>query len=63
VQHDYYQIILLPIMSIYVAKGFVLLVTEKYFIVLPGIHYWLSACFYAHIFVVYHTYYWINRPE
>ncbi len=67
VQHDYYQIIALPAISVFVAKGveFLLVAPKKYFYpVLP-----LALCFLSLLFSFgfswYHVreYYKINRPE
>jgi len=65
VQHDYYQIILLPIVSIYVAKGLHFLFTNtvfpKRFCALVTV----VCCLFMLAFSWYtmRTYYWINRPE
>ncbi|MBU1326628.1 glycosyltransferase family 39 protein [Patescibacteria group bacterium] len=65
VRHDYYQILVLPIISIYVGKGFYFLLTNRVFS--KAISYQLSAV--SLLFVLafswytIRTYYWINRPE
>lgn len=65
VQHDYYQILLLPVISIYVAKGLVFLwqygKNDK---IWAGIL-TLSAFAFMWAFSWYtvRSYYWINRPE
>ncbi len=65
VQHDYYQILLLPVISVYLGKGFAFLLTTPVFS--KFITYPLS--FITFLFMLafsWHTvrtYYWINRPE
>ena len=65
VQHDYYQILLIPIVSIYVAKGYALLISEKLFH--PFARYSLlviSLLFmFAFSWFTMRGFYWINRPE
>lgn len=65
VQHDYYQIILLPVVSIYVAKGFALLVTEKTFHAAARYSLLVVSLLFMLAFSWYNmrTFYWINRPE
>jgi len=65
VQHDYYQIILLPIVCIYVAKGLAFLLTEKIFhpiarysLLTVSVLFMLAFSWYTM-----RTFYWINRPE
>lgn len=65
VQHDYYQILLIPVVSVYVGKGFAFLLSNKVF---PRpICYLLSAiCFlfmFAFSWYTIRSFYWINRPE
>jgi len=65
VQHDYYQILLLPILSLYVAKGLWLMVTSKVFSRPMGI---ILACICVAFMIAFswytmRSYYWINRPE
>lgn len=65
VQHDYYQIIIIPAASIYVAKGLVFLLTDKTIDRLAG---WALAAvsvifMLAFSWYTVRTYYWINRPE
>ncbi len=65
VQHDYYQIILLPVVSIFVAKGMAFLCTEKEF-PLAARYSLLAVSFLfmiAFSWYTMRTYYWINRPE
>ena len=61
VQHDYYQILIIPVVAIFTAKGLVSLFRMK----LPGI---LVACIslvamFGFSWFTIRTYYWINRPE
>jgi len=67
VQHDYYQILLLPVISIYVGKGIFYLWTEEKKdvsifgargLALISLIFLLSFSWYT-----IRTYYWINRPE
>lgn len=65
VQHDYYQIILLPVISIYVAKGldFILShngfpVVSRYALSIVSVLFMLAFSWYA-----LRSFYWINRPE
>ena len=65
VQHDYYQILLLPIVAVYVGKGLAFLLSNTVF---PrAISYQLSAISFlfllAFSWYTIRTYYWINRPE
>jgi len=67
VQHDYYQILILPVISIYVAKGVVFLVQMKSefvsrvaSILLAGFCLVLAFAF---SWYTIRTYYWINRKE
>lgn len=65
VQHDYYQILLLPVVSIYLAKGFVFLFTSPVFSKLITYNLLLITFLFMLAFSWYtiRTYYWINRPE
>ncbi len=65
VQHDYYQILLLPIVSIYVARGMAFLMTEKTFSLAARYSVLVTSCLFMLAFSWYtmRTYYWINRPE
>lgn len=65
VQHDYYQVILIPIISMYVAKGIGFMVMKKDIslarrILFVGI---TSVFCLAFSWYTIRTYYWINRPE
>lgn len=65
VQHDYYQILLLPAVSIYTAKGLMWMFSEKRFPVLSRFSV-ISVCvlfMLAFSWFTMRTYYWINRPE
>lgn len=65
VQHDYYQIILIPILCLFAAKGYTLLVSGTAFSRTAGVA--LAAVstlfFVAFSWYTIRTYYWINRPE
>ena len=65
VQHDYYQILLIPVIAVYVGKGFGFLLSNSVFS--RPISYLLSViCFlfmFAFSWYTIRTYYWINRPE
>lgn len=63
VQHDYYQILWIPAVSIFTAKGFIwmLSVTSKINAVLSGMAVFLFMTAFSWYTV--RTYYWINRPE
>lgn len=58
VQHDYYQIILLPIVSIFVAKGLVKLWKQSKILFIVSFLFMTAFSWYT-----IRTYYWINRPE
>lgn len=65
VQHDYYQIILLPVISIYVAKGLDFLLSHKgfssisrYTLVIVSVLFMIAFSWYTM-----RSFYWINRPE
>ncbi len=65
VQHDYYQIAILPIVAIYMGKGIAFLLSNNVFS--KAICYLLSAICYLLMFAfswyTIRTFYWINRPE
>lgn len=65
VQHDYYQIMIIPAVSIYAAKGLVFLVTSETINRFSGISLALISIIFTLAFSWYtvRTYYWINRPE
>lgn len=65
VQHDYYQIILLPAVSVFVAKGLAWLLWERRFPVVGRIALSAASVLFMLAFSWYtvRTYYWINRPE
>ncbi|MEK7065363.1 MAG: hypothetical protein AAB961_00075, partial [Patescibacteria group bacterium] len=58
VQHDYYQILLLPIIAVYVAKGFALLFRQSFLLFLVSFLFMLAFSWFT-----IRTYYWINHPE
>ncbi|MBI5449441.1 glycosyltransferase family 39 protein [Candidatus Gottesmanbacteria bacterium] len=65
VQHDYYQILLIPIICVYLGKGFAFLFSNAVFS--KAVSYQLSAISFLLLFsfswYTARTYYWINRPE
>lgn len=65
VQHDYYQILLLPVVSVYVGKGLAFLLSNNVFS--KTISYQLSAIsllfMLAFSWYTIRSFYWINRPE
>lgn len=65
VQHDYYQILLLPIVCVYVGKGFAYLFSQmefsKLFTFLVSLFSFLAML--AFSWYTIRTYYWINRPD
>jgi len=65
VQHDYYQILLLPVISLYVAKGLVFLLNNKVFpFVICHLSFVICLLFMlAFSWYTLRTFYWINRPE
>lgn len=65
VQHDYYQIILLPIISIYTAKGLAFLLTNKTFSRPASVMLAAVSMLFLVAFSWYNmrSFYWINRPE
>lgn len=65
VQHDYYQILLMPIIAVYMAKGFAYIIRNKAFsvatrILLTGMTIALTTSL---SWYTVRTYYWINRQE
>jgi hypothetical protein len=65
VQHDYYQVFLLPALSIFTGLGLVWLVTTKAFPPVPRMVLALAVVLFGWSFSWYtiRTYYWINRPD
>ncbi len=65
VQHDYYQIILLPVVSMYVAKGLDFLMSYKGFSPISRYGLLMTSMLFAVAFSWYtmRSFYWINRPE
>ena len=65
VRHDYYQILLLPVISMYVAKGFAFLLRNTVFSKRIAYPLSLVAFLFMLAFSWYtmRTYYWINKPE
>lgn len=65
VQHDYYQIILLPVVSIFVGKGLSFLLTNTVFSKYVSYGLFTICCLFTFAFSWYtmRTFYWINRPE
>jgi hypothetical protein len=65
VQHDYYQILLLPVISIFVAKGLISIFRlgkdDKIWTGLLAI--FTFAFMWAFSWYTIRTFYWINRPE
>lgn len=65
VRHDYYQILLLPAVSIYLAKGFAFLTQKNVFsrgisVITAGVTFLFMIAF---SWYTVRTYYWVNRPE
>ena len=58
VQHDYYQILLLPVLAVYTAKGFVYLYRQSYLLSLISFIFMIAFSWFT-----IRTYYWINHPE
>lgn len=65
VQHDYYQILLIPVISIYLGKGLAFLLSNKilsktgsYILATMSVLFMLAFSWFT-----IRTYYWINRPE
>ncbi|MBI4064973.1 glycosyltransferase family 39 protein [Candidatus Gottesmanbacteria bacterium] len=65
VQHDYYQILIIPVVSVYLAKGFFFLLTNSVFSKLTAYPLSLITLLFMLAFSWYtiRTYYWINRQE
>lgn len=65
VQHDYYQVFLLPVISVYLAKGFIFLLTNKIFYRIASYLLCVISFLFMLAFSWYYirTFYWINRPE
>jgi len=65
VQHDYYQIILLPIISIYTAKGLAFLLINRTFSRPVSVGMAVVSMLFLVAFSWYtmRSFYWINRPE
>lgn len=65
VQHDYYQILIIPVVSIYAAKGLIFLLTNKAINRIMGLGLAAVSLILAFAFSWYtiRTYYWINHPE
>ncbi len=65
VQHDYYQILLLPAVSIYVGKGLAFLLENSVFTKANRLLLAAVSCLFMLAFSWYtiRTYYWINRPD
>ena len=65
VQHDYYQILVIPVVSIFVAKGFVFLFRNPF--ISKRVACLMSlvtvAFMFAFSWYTIRTYFWINRPE
>lgn len=58
VQHDYYQIILLPVISMFVAKGLTILWKQSKTLCTVSLLFMLAFSWYT-----IRTFYWVNRPE
>ncbi|OGG11288.1 hypothetical protein A2Z00_02285 [Candidatus Gottesmanbacteria bacterium RBG_13_45_10] len=66
VQHDYYQILVIPLVALFVAKGFALFIREKIALnPMQSIPFSLCTLLLLLAFSWYtvRTYYWINRPD
>ncbi len=65
VQHDYYQILLLPIVAVYVAKGITYLCRKNAFSRSASLAVAVASVVFMGMFSWYfiRTYYWINRPD
>jgi hypothetical protein len=61
VQHDYYQILIIPVVCIYTAKGLASLLRQK----LPGVivAFISVVAMFGFSWFTIRTYFWINRPE
>ena len=64
VQHDYYQILLLPVIAVYVGKGFAFLLSNTVFSKAVSFQLSVFSFFLMLAFSWYsiRSYYWINRP-
>jgi|SRR3989344_5539661 len=58
VQHDYYQILLLPVIAVYTAKGFAYLLRQSLVLAFVSFVFMLAFSWFT-----IRTYYWINHPE
>jgi hypothetical protein len=65
VRHDYYQILLLPVLCVYLAKGYVFLLTQKSLNRIGALSVSCITFLFMLSFSWYtiRTYYWVNRPE
>ena len=65
VRHDYYQILLLPVICLYAGKGIAYLLTNTNFSRVASITFLVVGIGFTTAFSWFHmrTYYWINRPE
>lgn len=65
VQHDYYQILILPVISIYTARGIIFLLSNKTISRTSGIFVASVSLLFGLAFSWYtvRTYYWVNHPE
>lgn len=65
VQHDYYQILLVPVVSVYVGKGFAFLLQNKVFSRAVSFQLSVISLLFMLAFSWYtiRSYYWINHPE
>jgi hypothetical protein len=65
VQHDYYQIPLVPVISVLIGYGIHWLITNKTFSKLPSIFLLLTSTFFTLSFSWYHVraYYGVNNPD
>ncbi len=61
VQHDYYQILIIPAVCIYAAKGLVFLLRNKLSGIIVAVLSVLAMLGFSWFTI--RTYYWINRPE
>lgn len=65
VQHDYYQILLLPVVSVYVGKGLAFLLSNRVFSRATSYLLLATSFLFTFAFSWYtiRTFYWINRPD
>lgn len=65
VQHDYYQILLIPVICVYVGKGFAFLFSNKVFSRAVSFQLSVISLLFMLAFSWYtiRSFYWINRPE